>query len=222
MSEILYKFLNGNESENGDHTWEIGKWYEVEGELKMCENGFHASEHVQDALSYVQGDTLAIVEVDGEHISEDDKQCWQKMRVVETHDWAPIQSLTLAIFAAKIANDGYDEHGCVETAEEILKKLQSGEEIPYELIKSAWAAKSAGWAAGWASAEAAAWAAMAAMAAESAMAAEAARAAAWAARAGLVAGWAARAAGWAAEAGRAADIMQKIHEYCLEIIEEVE
>lgn len=44
MSEKLYKFLNGNESEHGEHEWEIGKWYEVEGELKMCLNGFHAIE----------------------------------------------------------------------------------------------------------------------------------------------------------------------------------
>ena len=212
MSEKLYKFLNGNESENGDHTWEIGKWYEVEAELKMCENGFHASKYVQDALSYVQGDTLAVVEVDGECVSRDDKQCWQKMRVVETHDWTPIHSLKLAIYSAKIANDGYDEYGCVEIAEVILKKLQSGEDVPNELLSAAWAAKSAGWASvGWA----AGWAAVAA-----GWAAEAARAAMWTTESAVYAAVSAESAAMAVgRVDESAEIKQKIHEYCLTLAE---
>ena len=249
MTKKLYKFLNRNRSEHGEHEWKIGKWYEVEGYLKMCENGFHASKYAQEALKYVNGDTLSIVEVDGEHLREEDKQCWRKMRVVQTYDWTPIHSLKLAIYAVKLANDGYDEYGCVENAESILKKLESGEEIPDSLLSAAAAAVESVWSIR-AAARAAAQAAEASQAAESAVRA-AARATAWAAAgseawsaeaaaeaAARAAAWSAQAAAWtvswaaaqvawtvaeasaqAAWSAHQTEIRQKIHDYCLSIVE---
>ncbi len=32
--------------------FEVGKTYEIEGELEICENGFHFCESVQDTLDY--------------------------------------------------------------------------------------------------------------------------------------------------------------------------
>lgn len=63
-----YKFLDGFNSEHGDHTWEIGKWYKCNGQLEMCKRGFHCSKQIGEAFSYVQGNVLAQVSVRGKHL----------------------------------------------------------------------------------------------------------------------------------------------------------
>jgi hypothetical protein len=101
--KTLYKFLRtGLKSEHGNHTWEIGKWYEVQGEVVPCYNGFHGSVEPLDALHYVKGEILAIVEVDGYHVSENDKQAWQKMRIVDARVWDKRDSVALAVFCAQM------------------------------------------------------------------------------------------------------------------------
>ena len=74
--------LNGHE-----FTWKIGEWKKEPAPLSMCNNGFHASENVIDAMAYVWADSLAQVEVRGDHLSQDDKQCWSEMRVVKAWKW---------------------------------------------------------------------------------------------------------------------------------------
>lgn len=196
MSRKLYKFLKGNKSDLGNHEWEIGKWYEVEGDLAMCGNGFHASEYIQDALKYVQGDTLAVVEVDGEHIQGEDKECWQRMKVVEIYDWTKIESLKLAIFSAELVKDEVSAEDYLEIIEDsieiskkILVKLENEEDI--SAAEAAWAAEAAAWAAeaAWAAAEAA---------------------------------WAAGEAAAGRAAGEAAGRKEKINMYCVKIVKEVE
>ena len=195
MNKRLYKFLHGYESENGDHEWIAGKWYKVEGELELCDTGFHASKHIQDALRYVQGDTLAVVEVKGESIEGDDKQCWREMRVVKTYLWSKIESLKLAIFSAEqciddyIYDDKYKLQECIDISKKILKKLENNEEITEE-DKSA--AESAAWSAAWSASESARSARSAAWSAE-----ESARSAAW----------------------NETERKKEIHEYCLKIVE---
>jgi hypothetical protein len=101
--KTLYKFLRtGLKSEHGNHTWEIGKWYEVQGEVVPRYNGFHGSVEPLDALHYVKGEILAIVEVDGYHVSENDKQAWQKMRIVDARVWDKRDSVALAVFCAQM------------------------------------------------------------------------------------------------------------------------
>ena len=83
-----YKFLlKGNKSSNGDFKWKIGEWYTHEGELEMCSSGFHCSKGIYQAFSYVQGEILSEVEVKGKHQTQDDKEVWEKMRVVKTWKW---------------------------------------------------------------------------------------------------------------------------------------
>ena len=80
----LYKSLRpGLHSLNGhEFTWKIGEWKKETTPLSMCNNGFHASENVMDAMGYVRAAFIAKVEVRGEHLSQSDKQCWSEMRVM--------------------------------------------------------------------------------------------------------------------------------------------
>lgn len=80
--KTLYKFLRTDlKSDNGkDRDWVIGKWRKEEN-IIICEKGFHASENPAYALLYVQGEIIALVEVRGESIIEDNKQCWSEMRI---------------------------------------------------------------------------------------------------------------------------------------------
>ena len=55
-----------------------GEWLTVKGDLKMCEWGLHASVHPFDALQYAPGETLCLVELDGEILHGDDKVCARK------------------------------------------------------------------------------------------------------------------------------------------------
>ena len=210
------------ESKNGSHEWEKGKWYSVDGKLKICKNGFHASEHIQDALRYVQGDTLAAVEVDGDHIKDDDKQCWRKMRVVETYDWSKVESLKLAIYSAKRlkkhfnGNEKIDEkiiEDCIDAAEKILNECENGREPSEKLLKaSRSAAESAARSAAESATCSAAW-----------LARSATKSASWSAEAARSACSAARSATkLAARSAKKSAVKKEIHEFCLKVVKEAE
>ena len=84
MTTYLWKAMRKNlYSHYKKKKWTIGKWYKVKGELKMCDNGFHASEKVLDAMQYVPMECLAQVEVQGNHEEQSDKQCWREMKIVK-------------------------------------------------------------------------------------------------------------------------------------------
>lgn len=87
-----YKFLELKEGNivsgfNHNFIWETGKWYKVNGKLEMCVNGFHCSKKPLDALSYVQGEILAEVEVKGKSLKRNKKECWREMRIVKAYKW---------------------------------------------------------------------------------------------------------------------------------------
>ena len=49
--KYLWKSLSdGLQSYHGKKKWEIGKWYKCKGTLEICQNGFHASEKIIDAM----------------------------------------------------------------------------------------------------------------------------------------------------------------------------
>ena len=106
----MYKFLHKNlKSQNGNHTWEIGKWYTFPGKLEMCSRGFHCSVEPYDAFRYVQGEILAEVETRGNGIVQEDKQCWSGMRVVEAWHWTKPDSVKLAVFAAELVLPNFEQ-----------------------------------------------------------------------------------------------------------------
>jgi len=101
----LWKFMNDDlTSHSGAHKWEIGKWYQVNGKLELCRNGFHCSSSVLGAFEYVQTGTLAEVEVKGERVygtGRETKVCWQEMRVVKVYRLTKEMWVKLAIGAAQ-------------------------------------------------------------------------------------------------------------------------
>ena len=187
-----FKFLRtGYKSEYGNQTWKLGKWYTFDGELYMCNAGFHCSKGIYQAFSFVQGKYLAEVEVKGKHLSETDKECWEKMRVVKVWKWTKKDSVAFAIYSASLVLKIYeDKYPNDDRPRKAIEAAQTWLKNPTEKNRvAAWAAGDAAGAA-WAAAGDAAWAARAA--------AGDVAGAAWAARAALAAAWAAGDAAWAA------------------------
>src|SRR3990167_9839814 len=125
-----WKFLRTRfKSDNGDKKWTLGKWYAHGGELELCKSGFHCSKGIYQAFSYVQGEYLAEVEVKGKHLSDTDKEVWEKMRVIMIWKWKKKDSVLFSIFAArqvlKIYEDKYPNDDrprkAIEAAEKYSK-----------------------------------------------------------------------------------------------------
>ena len=107
---LRYKFLNKNlKSTHGNLKWKIGEWKTAEGELSLCQNGFHCSKKIYQAFSYVPNEVLAKVEVRGKHIDEKDKEVWEEMRIVKAWQWKKKDSVELAIYAAELVLDIYEK-----------------------------------------------------------------------------------------------------------------
>lgn len=82
-----YKALNADMSAAcGNMTYEAGKWYEIEGELKMCENGFHFCKNILDLPKYwsVYCNQTRIFEVEADRVlmNEATKTVAEKIRLV--------------------------------------------------------------------------------------------------------------------------------------------
>ncbi len=127
---ILYKTLKkGLKSGYDSMQWRRNQWYKIEGKLGMCNNGFHASKRIVDAMQYVTPAIIARVEVRGDHLEDTNKQCWSEMRIVKTWRWTKKDSVALAIFAAELVIDDFEkEHPddkypreVIETAKRWLK-----------------------------------------------------------------------------------------------------
>ena len=105
-----YKFLReGLKSEYGYFVWEIGKWYKHEGEVKLCESGFHCSKEIGQAFKYVPGEILAEVEVRGKHDEGSEKDSWEEMRIVKAWYWKKVNSVSIAIFSAELCIENYEK-----------------------------------------------------------------------------------------------------------------
>jgi hypothetical protein len=192
MSKTLWKSMKaGPKSDSGNEgAWVVGQWCKHEGDLAMCQSGYHASRNVIDAMSYVDAEVIAQVEVRGKHLEQDDKQCWSEMRIIKAWPWTKADSVSLAIYAAELAIGIFEKRypdykrprQAIDTAKKWLKEpTEENREATAGAARAAWAAAWAAEAARAAGAAGAAWAAEAAWAARAAGAAEAAaEAAAWA------------------------------------------
>ena len=190
---MKYKFLrlvrNKIKSNSGNLTWKIGEWQTHKGTLSMCNAGLHCSKTPYQAFSFVQGEVLAVVETKGKHIIEDDKECWEQMRIVKAYKWTKKDSVAFAIYAAELVLNNYEkEHPddlrprqAIEAAKKVL--FHDTPENRSAARSAAWSA----WSAAWSAAESAAWSAE-----------SAARSAAWSAA------WSARSAESAARSAESA------------------
>ena len=75
-----------------------------EGELKLCENGYHASFSAFDALRHAMGSFLWLVEVSDEKVESGDKVAARWRRHVRRIDATPILRKFAAIQALSVAH----------------------------------------------------------------------------------------------------------------------
>ena len=206
-----WKFLReGMKSQNGSCVWVKGEWKHEESP-NMCRRGFHCSRKISDAFSYVHGEILAKVKVKGKSETQDDKDCWTDMCVIETLKWQKRDSVALAIYAAELCIGKFEEK-----YPDDKRPRQAIEAAKHWLVNPSSTANAA--------ADAAAYAAYAAnAAANAAYAAYAADAAAYAAYAAAnAAANAANAANAAYAAANAADIRKKISTWMDNRVKELE
>ena len=106
---LLWKSMkSGLKSDSEDFQWKKGAWYKEEN-IEICKRGFHASIRPAHAMGYVDCEILARVEVKGEAIKHDDKECWSEMRIVKAYKWTEQDSVRLAVFAAELVIDIYEK-----------------------------------------------------------------------------------------------------------------
>jgi hypothetical protein len=222
-----WKFLRkGTKSQNGNLKWRKGKWVSVEGELDMCHWGLHACKKPYQAFTFVQGEILALVECRGEHLTDDDKECWREQRVVRAFKWTKKDSLKLAIFSAEQVLHNFEKEfpsdkrprEAIEAAKKVLFK-DTKENRGASAESAAWsAAESAAWSAAelaaWSAAESAAWSAAESAAWSAARSARsAAESAAWSA---------AESAAWSVADSARSAMIKKITKYFDKLVKDLE
>jgi len=107
--KTLYKFLRTDlKSNSGDCKWKVGEWKKEE-KIDMCECGFHASKTPLQAMGYVSGEILALVEVKGKNEKQKDKEVWSEMRIIKAWNWTKSDSVSLSIFAAELCLENFEK-----------------------------------------------------------------------------------------------------------------
>ena len=112
---MRWKFLHRQGSElvsglgrDGVRTvWKIGEWQKVNKPVQECV-GLNCSAYIPDAIQYVKGDVLALVECAGKVVKSSDKETWEKMRIIKIYEWTKERSVNLAIQAARLVLDIFE------------------------------------------------------------------------------------------------------------------
>jgi hypothetical protein len=108
-----YKFLRLDgkkiKSDSGKCTWKIGEKKIYKKDISLCKAGFHCSDKVYQAFSYVQGEVLAEVEVGGNSEFKDDKSVWSEMTINRAWKWEEEDSVALAIYAAELCINNFEK-----------------------------------------------------------------------------------------------------------------
>lgn len=177
---IAYHFV-GDTLRDGRPVPADGEWLEHSGELKLCASGLHWSECPFDALQYAPGNTLCLVEYDGETIKGDDKGVSRRRRIIKRIEAEPLMR-EFARWCALQVIELWDAPDVVRqyltTGSESLRAAAENAawDAAWEAARDA--ARDAAWVAAWSAAWSAAWTAAWAAARESS------RDAAWAAARG--------------------------------------
>ena len=100
-----WKFVHENtqgelRSLSGDHTWTPGAWHHVQGHIRACRTGFHSSQRIIDAFSYVHGTVLAEIEAKGDHDIGTDKSAYRSMRITRAWRFTKKDAVEFAVCAA--------------------------------------------------------------------------------------------------------------------------
>jgi hypothetical protein len=106
--KICYRFVKYDmTSEQGNVSWKINKWNKIEGKLKCCETGLHASITPLQSLNNVYGNRWFIAEYKGKIDKKDNKFCASEMRLLKEIPIIVIKRF--AIFCAKDCLKNYEK-----------------------------------------------------------------------------------------------------------------
>ena len=110
---MKYKFLNlvkGKiKSNSGNCTWKIGKWSKPIEDIDMCNSGYHCSKTILDAMSFVSGEVLAIVETKGKSEKQKGKEVYESMQIVKAYKWTKKDSVSLSIYSAELVLNNFEK-----------------------------------------------------------------------------------------------------------------
>ena len=81
-----------------------GEWLTFKGKPICCEQGYHASRHVADAVRFAPGETLCLVDLDGEIVEQEDKLCATKRRIVARFDATDLLRADVRASALSVAH----------------------------------------------------------------------------------------------------------------------
>jgi hypothetical protein len=220
-----YKFFNlkGKKimSASGHCSWKVGEWKKEEN-ISICNKGFHCSDTILDALSYVKGDILAIVRTKGKNFKQKDKSVWEEMVLDDAYYWTKKDSVALSIYSAELVIKNHEKEypndllprEAIEAAKKWLKNpteknksaaesaAWSAAQSAQSALSAAWPTRSAAWSAArsaWSAARSAAWSAWSAACPAESAAWSAAQSAWFAARSARSADCPTRSAAWSAE-----------------------
>ena len=75
MSQKFIDKMTGYKATNADLTcqgfqFEIGKWHEIEGEIKLCKRGFHFCIHASGPSCYYDGASTRVFKIEAEQVLE--------------------------------------------------------------------------------------------------------------------------------------------------------
>ena len=90
-----YKVTDSNMKCRG-FQFEIGKKFKIEGEVKICKNGFHFCEKTVDCFNYYPFTSLNrvfLVEGSGVILSEGDKMCSEEIEFMRELSWHEVLDL---------------------------------------------------------------------------------------------------------------------------------
>jgi len=138
----FYKVLDKSQNScfGGNHFWEVGKWYEVSGELIPCQNGFHFCQ-AKDLLKWI-GEEIWEAQVEGEVIDFDDKLIARRARITRRCNWDKHMARLFAVQCAQDVAHLIPEpkaQRCIEVAWKYVSREASYEEL-VTAQKAAWEA----------------------------------------------------------------------------------
>jgi hypothetical protein len=157
-----FRFVKKNmASESGNAKWKVGEWKKHEGEVELCEAGFHMCESPLDSLDNIYGERWFTAEARGKVKKGKDKLVASEMRLMQE---IPSEKVcvefaiacarrALPRFEKKYPNDSRPREA-IESAEAWLKSpTESNRKKARSAAESA--ARSAAWSAGsaWSAAE---------------------------------------------------------------------
>ena len=144
-----YHFV-GDTLRDGSPVPDDGVKLVYDGEIKLCNTGYHASLHPFDALKYAPGNTLCLVECGGEIIHGDDKLVCAERTIIKRIDAEPLLRDFARWCALKVVH-------LWDAPDVVVEYLKTGNESLRADARDA--ARDAARAAAWAAACDAAWAA---------------------------------------------------------------